>query len=304
MLKLFLIKSVGLQSEQSARSFLSFAMIALFASFLTLCLAGASDELVPEALGLDDQCVAEGCSVSALQLHAKGLVEPGQLPPKDPEEALMEWHSGYYGHAPRADISVANYKLLMKNITVQQKAIMALWNRSVKLGEEVDVVVKQVEKDSGLKVKDWVDTVALVEDMETQEKVEAQGDQPREELVKKWISYMDREMGLVFNKLNSKGKLVAACGTLMSKNPVPLSLQKQNQAKETDTSLAQTEPVMPGDHVGIGDELWRSVVETVTNIHTAQKSANDLESHIQKIRKMIVDFNDGKLIPNEGFEQS
>ena len=281
-----------------AACFLSFAMIALF-GFLTLCLAGASDEMVPEALGLDDQCVAEGCSVNALQLHAKGLVEPGQLPPKDPEEALMEWHSGYYGHAPRADISVANYKLLMKNITVQQKAIMALWNRSEKLGEEVEDVVKQVEKDSGLKVKDWADTVELVEDVES-----SQGDQPREELVKKWISYMDREMGLVFNKLNSKGKLVAACGTLMSKNPIPLSLQKQNQAQETDTSLAQTEPVMPGDHIGIGDELWRSVVETITNIHTAQKSANDLESHIQKIRKMIVDFNDGKLIPNEDFEKS
>lgn len=83
----------------------------------------------------------------------------------------------------------------------------------------------------------------------------------------------------------------------MSKNPVPLKLQKQ-----TFDSLAQTEPTeptMPGDHIGIGDELWRSVTETVTNIHTARKSAADLEDHIKKINKMLVDFNEGKLIPNE-----
>ena len=30
------------------------------------------------------------------------------------------------------------------------------------------------------------------------------------------------------------------------------------------------------------------------------RSANDLEDHIQKINKMIVDFNEGKLIPEEG----
>jgi hypothetical protein len=37
---------------------------------------------------------------------------------------------------------------------------------------------------------------------------------------------MDQEMGMVFKKLNANGQLVAACGTLMSKNPVPLKLQK------------------------------------------------------------------------------
>ena len=31
---------------------------------------------------------------------------------------------------------------------------------------------------------------------------------------------------MVFKKLNANGQLVAACGTLMSKNPVPLKLQK------------------------------------------------------------------------------
>lgn len=33
-------------------------------------------------------------------------------------------------------------------------------------------------------------------------------------------------MGAVFRKLNSNGQQVAAAGTLMSKNPIPLKLQK------------------------------------------------------------------------------
>ena len=32
-------------------------------------------------------------------------------------------------------------------------------------------------------------------------------------------------MGVVFKKLNSNGQYVAASGTLMSKNPVPLKLK-------------------------------------------------------------------------------
>eukprot|EP00913_Durusdinium_trenchii_P014850 g13926.t1 len=109
--------------------------------------------------------------------------------------------------------------------------------------------------------------------------------------------YLPDEMGAVFRKLNSNGQQVAAAGTLMSKNPIPLKLQKQ-----TMDSLLQTDPTMPGDHIGIGDELWRSVMEIITNIHTANKSANDLKDHIQKVNKMIVDFNEGKLIPNEGMD--
>lgn len=31
------------------------------------------------------------------------------------------------------------------------------------------------------------------------------------------------------------------------------------------------------------------------------RSANNLEDHIQKINKMLVDYNEGKLIPNEGW---
>ncbi|CAJ1412286.1 unnamed protein product [Effrenium voratum] len=266
-------------------------MIALFA--LTLCLAGA-DEMIPEALDADDQCASPGCAVNALQLHVKGA------PPSELSElslkASQEWHSGYYGHAPRADISASNYKGLMANITVQQKAIMALWNRSVKLEGEVQVLVWRVQNDSGLKVQEYV---ALDQEAEMSTREISQGQQPREEHVKKWISYMDQEMGAVFRKLNSNGKLVAASGTLMSKNPVPLKLQNQKQTEVE--ALAQMDPniTMPGDHIGIGDELWRSVSETVTNIHTAQKSADNLEDHIQKINKMIVDFNEGKLIPNE-----
>eukprot|EP00435_Cladocopium_sp_Y103_P053591 s1276_g17.t1 len=273
-------------------------MTALFACFLTLCLAGTSADEIPQALDADDQCASPGCAVNALQRHVRGSVEPSELLSSldAPEEELLEWHEDYYGHKPRSDISVSNYKSLMKNISVQQNAIMALWNRTLELEVEVQAQVKQVEKDSGLKVQDYV---ALVQDVDASSREHhAKGDQPREKMVKKWISYMDQEMGMVFKKLNSNGKLVAACGTLMSKNPVPLKLQKQ-----TFDSLAQTEPTeptMPGDHIGIGDELWRSVTETVTNIHTAQKSASDLEDHIQKINKMIVDFNEGKLIPNEG----
>lgn len=260
-------------------------MTALFACFLTFCLAGTSADEIPQALDADDQCASPGCAVNALQRHVRGS-----------EEELMEWHEDYYGHKPRSDISVSNYKSLMKNISVQQNAIMALWNRSLELEVEVQEQVKQVEHDSGLKVQDYVELVQDV-DMSSREH-HAKGDQqPREKMVKKWISYMDQEMGMVFKKLNANGQLVAACGTLMSKNPVPLKLQKQ-----TFDSLAQTEPTeptMPGDHIGIGDELWRSVTETVTNIHTAQKSAADLEDHIKKINKMLVDFNEGKLIPNE-----
>lgn len=263
-------------------------MTALFACFLTFCLAGTSADEIPQALDADDQCASPGCAVNALQRHVRGS-----------EEELMEWHEDYYGHKPRSDISVSNYKSLMKNISVQQNAIMALWNRSLELEVEVQEQVKQVEHDSGLKVQDYVELVQDV-DMSSREH-HAKGDQqPREKMVKKWISYMDQEMGMVFKKLNANGQLVAACGTLMSKNPVPLKLQKQ-----TFDSLAQTEPTepteptMPGDHIGIGDELWRSVTETVTNIHTARKSAADLEDHIKKINKMLVDFNEGKLIPNE-----
>ncbi|CAK8990689.1 unnamed protein product [Durusdinium trenchii] len=272
-------------------------MTTLFAWFLALCLAhGAiADENIPEALDADDQCTLPGCAVNALQLHVRGPVEPvGLLSLNATEEELMEWHQDYYGHKPRADISVANYKSLMQNISVQQKAILALWNRSVKLEEEVHALVQQVQHDSGLKVADYI---ALVEDADMPSREQAQENQPREAHVKKWISYMDQEMGAVFRKLNSNGQQVAAAGTLMSKNPIPLKLQKQ-----TMDSLLQTDPTMPGDHIGIGDELWRSVMEIITNIHTANKSANDLKDHIQKVNKMIVDFNEGKLIPNEGMD--
>jgi len=199
---------------------------------------------------------------------------------------------------------VANYKLLMSNISVQQTRIMTLWNRSVKLEEEVKTLVDQVQTDSGLSVKDYI---ALLEHDHTSTE-EVDGDQPREHAVRRWISYMDQEMGHVFRKLNTNGAQVAACGTLMSKNPVPLKLKKEAQE---ENALAQEdpspsspspndEPVMPGDHVGVGDELWRSVFETITNIHEANVSADNLQEHIQKINKMLVDFNEGKLIPNEG----
>lgn len=227
--------------------------------------------------------------MNALQRRAEPL-EPLELP-------QVAWHEGYYGHEARADISVKNYKGLMQNISVQQKAILSLWNRSLELETEVKSLVKQVQEDSGLEVKDYLALVEeLVEEVSFEEKVE--GNQPREARVKQWISYMDQEMGQVFRKLNSNGQQVAACGTLMSKNPVPLKLKNQ-----TFDSLAQLpeEVVMPGDHVGIGDELWRSVVETITNIHTATKSADNLEEHIGKIKKMLLDYNEGKLIPNEGF---
>jgi len=189
-------------------------MTALFACFLTFCLAGTSADEIPQALDADDQCASPGCAVNALQRHVRGS-----------EEELMEWHEDYYGHKPRSDISVSNYKSLMKNISVQQNAIMALWNRSLELEVEVQEQVKQVEHDSGLKVQDYVELVQDV-DMSSREH-HAKGDQqPREKMVKKWISYMDQEMGMVFKKLNANGQLVAACGTLMSKNPVPLKLQK------------------------------------------------------------------------------
>ncbi|CAK8991488.1 Uncharacterized protein SCF082_LOCUS2678 [Durusdinium trenchii] len=223
-------------------------MTTLFAWFLALCLAhGAiADENIPEALDADDQCTLPGCAVNALQLHVRGPVEPvGLLSLNATEEELMEWHQDYYGHKPRADISVANYKSLMQNISVQQKAILALWNRSVKLEEEVHALVQQVQHDSGLKVADYI---ALVEDADMPSREQAQ----------------------------------------------------ENQ--QTMDSLFQTDPTMPGDHIGIGDELWRSVMEIITNIHTANKSANDLKDHIQKVNKMIVDFNEGKLIPNEGMD--
>lgn len=67
----------------------------------------------------------------------------------------------------------------MKNISVQQNAIMALWNRSLELEVEVQEQVKQVEHDSGLKVQDYVELVQDV-DMSSREH-HAKGDQqPRE----------------------------------------------------------------------------------------------------------------------------
>lgn len=168
----------------------SFAMTTLFAWFLALCLAhGAiADENIPEALDADDQCTLPGCAVNALQLHVRGPVEPvGLLSLNATEEELMEWHQDYYGHKPRADISVANYKSLMQNISVQQKAILALWNRSVKLEEEVHALVQQVQHDSGLKVADYI---ALVEDADMPSREQAQENQPREAHVKKWIRYL------------------------------------------------------------------------------------------------------------------
>eukprot|EP00438_Fugacium_kawagutii_P021449 Skav221418 [mRNA] locus=scaffold1064:129957:130878:+ [translate_table: standard] len=117
---------------------------ALLGAFLTLCLA----EEVPNALDADDQCASADCAVSALQHRVKGLVEPLGLPSLDASEELR-WHPGYYGHVPGADISAANYKSLMLNISTQQNAIMGLWNRSVDLEKEVETLVKQVEEDSG-----------------------------------------------------------------------------------------------------------------------------------------------------------
>ncbi|CAE7895810.1 unnamed protein product [Symbiodinium microadriaticum] len=271
-------------------------MIAAFA--LLTCLAhGASvDEHLPTALATDDQCALEGCAVNALQLRSKDIVEPDAalLSLDASEEELMEWHTNYYGRNPGADISVDNYRSLMLNISVQQKAILALWNRSVDLEKEVQELVQQVEHDSGLKVADYV---ALVEEADTS-RDRAQGDnQPRETHVRKWLSYLDQEMGAVFRKLNPNGAKVAACGTLMSKNPVPLKMQKKKSLVQADP--ATTEPVMPGDHIGKADELWRSVFEIITNIHTADKSAINLKDHLQKINKMVVDFNAGILIPNE-----
>ena len=39
--------------------------------------------------------------------------------------------------------------------------------------------------------------------------------------------YTAQEMGAIFRKLNANGAQVAAAGTLMSKNPVPLKLKEQ-----------------------------------------------------------------------------
>ena len=175
-------------------------MTALFA-FLTLCLTSlACAEKIPEALDADDQCVdvSGGCAVNALQLHAKGIEIP-DIPelPEQPEllslDETEKWHSDYYGHKPRADISVSNYKSLMANISVQQKAIMALWNRSVKLGEEVQALVQQVQHDSGLKVQDYVVLVEDAVDVSSRkQREESQPNQPREALVKKWIRYLPK----------------------------------------------------------------------------------------------------------------
>ena len=170
-------------------------MAALFACLFTLCLARTSANEIPQALDADDQCASPGCAVNALQRHVRGSVEPVEpselLSLDAPEEELMEWHEDYYGHKPRSDISVSNYKSLMKNISVQQNAIMALWNRSLELEVEVQEQVKQVEHDSGLKVQDYV---ALVQDVDMSSREHhAKGDQqPREKMVKKWIRYLPK----------------------------------------------------------------------------------------------------------------
>ena len=55
-------------------------------------------------------------------------------------------------------------------------------------------------------------------------------------------------------------------------------------------SLLQTDPTMPGDHIGIGDELWRSVMEIITNIHTANKSP-EKTSPREEEKKVRAPFN-------------
>ena len=45
----------------------------------------------------------------------------------------------------------------------------------------------------------------------------------------------------------------------------------------------------------LADLLKRAKTKTASNL----RSAADLEDHIKKINKMLVDFNEGKLIPNE-----
>lgn len=269
------------------------AAVTFVAGLLTLSLrvvAVDHSEAIYDALDADDHCVlGTDCALNALQLRGAAL--PVELPVEllaldASEEELTEWHNKWYGRTPGMDISVTNYKSMMHNISAQQKAILGIWNESGVLEKEVDALVQQVQHDSGLKVADYV---ALVEDGEMTSREQAEGNQPREAHVRKWLAYMDQEMSAVFRKLNSNGQKTAAAGTLMSKNPVPLKLK---------SSLAQSANVtLPGDHVGKADELWRSILNLISNIHTANMSATNLKDHIGKINVMIVDFNEGKLIP-------
>ena len=138
-----------------------------------------------QALDADDQCTLASCAMNALQLRAKGFEEPqGLLSLNSSEEELMEWHNNYYGREPGADISAANYRLIMSNISAQQQAILALWNRTLDLEKDVNALVQQVEHDSGLKVADYL---ALAQEADMSSREQSKGNQPREAHVRKWI---------------------------------------------------------------------------------------------------------------------
>eukprot|EP00441_Pelagodinium_beii_P026071 CAMPEP_0197654346 /NCGR_PEP_ID=MMETSP1338-20131121/38801_1 /TAXON_ID=43686 ORGANISM="Pelagodinium beii, Strain RCC1491" /NCGR_SAMPLE_ID=MMETSP1338 /ASSEMBLY_ACC=CAM_ASM_000754 /LENGTH=277 /DNA_ID=CAMNT_0043229783 /DNA_START=31 /DNA_END=864 /DNA_ORIENTATION=+ len=269
------------------------------ASFFALLLLGtaSADLAYLDALDADDQCTSgSNCALNALQLRqTRTFVEPGiELLSLDAtEEEVVKWHNKWYGRTAGADISATNYKLLMSNVSAQQKAVLGLWNESGMLEKEVNALVEQVERDSGLKVADYVDT-ALIDAGRVVSSEDSQGSQPREMHVRKWLAYLEQEMGATFKKLNSVDKKTAASGTLMSKNPVPLKLKSTMSQLQSTNATAE---LMPGDHVGKGDELWRSLFNIISNIHTADTSAHNLKFHIKQISVMIDDFNAGKLIP-------
>lgn len=257
--------------------------------------AAASD--IHDALAFDGECRTSGkdCALSALQLSGSFAEPVDLLSMQASEEELLRWHNKWYGRTPGADLSTSNYKNIMANISVQQKLILGLFNESLELEQQVDPLVKRVELDSGLKVADFV---ALIEASADIEASRQEGSQPREAHVKKWLSYLEQEMSAVFKKLNVVDKKNAACGTLMSKNPTPLGFKKV--ASLLSIMAAPKTQIVPGDHIGTSDEVWRSLLSIIANIQTAGTSAANLKMHIVKIGKMIEDWKAGRLIPEKG----
>jgi len=254
---------------------------------------------VEDALASDDQCRggSSDCAVNALQIQQRRVSED-MFQDLEVESWLEDlWHSDTTPHAMAgADVSYATAKSILVNASSLQKEVMTLWHTATNLSKQVEETVKKVDEKSGLQVKNFIAS-SLLEDEESELKsVQQSGLPPREAKVRKSLTYLEKEMSVVFRKLNSVDKMNAAIGNLITKNPVPLALQKK--------SLLQIDESTIPDHLGKADELEAYLVNVVNMVHRAQTSQANLENHMAKIDTMIEHWLAGELIPVDYYKDS
>ena len=95
---------------------------------------------------------------------------------------------------------------------------------------------------------------------------------------------------MVFKKLNANGQLVAACGTLMSKNPVPLKLQKplvcNRSAKLVCTSDSSRYFIKSNNRIG-GTYKKALFIEYTDDTFITPKNRTEDEIHLGSLGPVV-----------------